>query len=51
MFSRRAAIGMMATGLSSLVTRGAFAADYPARPIRFLVGFIPRAVLPTSLPA
>jgi tripartite-type tricarboxylate transporter receptor subunit TctC len=43
MFSRRAAIGMMATGLSSLIVpvRRAAAADYPARPIRFLVGYPP----------
>jgi tripartite-type tricarboxylate transporter receptor subunit TctC len=43
MFSRRAALGMMATGLSGLVVpmREAAAADYPTRPIRFLVGYPP----------
>ena len=41
MISRRAAIGLAATGASALVlsTRGAFAADYPTRPIRFVVGY------------
>jgi len=45
MFSRRAAIGVMATSLTSLVVPAcqAFAADYPARPIRFLVGYPPGA--------
>jgi tripartite-type tricarboxylate transporter receptor subunit TctC len=43
MLSRRAALGMMATGLSGLAmpARLAQAADYPARPIRFLVGYPP----------
>ena len=43
MFSRRAAIGLMATGMSSLLVsaRGAAAADYPTRPIRFLVAYPP----------
>jgi tripartite-type tricarboxylate transporter receptor subunit TctC len=43
MFSRRAAIGMVATGLSSfaLSSRAARALDYPTRPIRFLVGYPP----------
>jgi tripartite-type tricarboxylate transporter receptor subunit TctC len=43
MFSRRAAIGMVATGLSSFVlsSRAARALDYPTRPIRFLVGYPP----------
>ena len=43
MFSRRAAIGLMATGMSSLLVSacGAAAADYPTRPIRFLVAYPP----------
>jgi tripartite-type tricarboxylate transporter receptor subunit TctC len=43
MFSRRGAIGMVATGLSSFVlsSRAARALDYPTRPIRFLVGYPP----------
>ena len=43
MFSRRAAIGLMATGMSSLLVsaRRAAAADYPTRPIRFLVAYPP----------
>jgi tripartite-type tricarboxylate transporter receptor subunit TctC len=43
MFSRRAAIGLMATGMSSLLVsaRRAAAADYPTRPIRFLVAHPP----------
>src|SRR6516164_5453199 len=43
MFSRRAAIGLMATGMSSLLVsaRRAAAADYPTRPIRFLVAYSP----------
>ena len=41
MISRRAAMGLMTTGLSALVlsTRGAFALDYPTRPVRFVVGY------------
>jgi tripartite-type tricarboxylate transporter receptor subunit TctC len=43
MFSRRAAIGMVATGVSALLTspRNASALDYPTRPVRFLVGYPP----------
>jgi tripartite-type tricarboxylate transporter receptor subunit TctC len=43
MFSRRAALGMVATGVSTLLTstRNAFALDYPTRPVRFLVGYPP----------
>ena len=43
MFLRRAAIGLMATGMSSLLVsaRRAAAADYPTRPIRFLVAYPP----------
>jgi tripartite-type tricarboxylate transporter receptor subunit TctC len=43
MFSRRAAIGLMATGMSSLLVSAcrAAAADYPTRPIRFLVAYPP----------
>jgi tripartite-type tricarboxylate transporter receptor subunit TctC len=43
MFSRRAAMGMVATGVSALLTspRNASALDYPTRPVRFLVGYPP----------
>jgi tripartite-type tricarboxylate transporter receptor subunit TctC len=43
MFSRRAAIGMVATGVPALLmsARRASAADYPTRPVRFLVGYPP----------
>jgi tripartite-type tricarboxylate transporter receptor subunit TctC len=43
MLSRRAAIGMVATGLPALLvsTRRALTLDYPTRPIRFLVGYPP----------
>jgi len=43
MFSRRAAIGMVATGVSTLLAsaRRASALDYPTRPVRFLVGYPP----------
>ncbi len=43
MLSRRAAIGMVATGVSALLAsaRGASALDYPTRPVRFLVGYPP----------
>src|SRR5262245_17046230 len=43
MISRRAALGLAAAGLSSLVAspRPAMALDYPARPVRFIVGYPP----------
>ena len=43
MLSRRAAFGMVASGLPALLvsSRNAFALDYPTRPIRFLVGYPP----------
>jgi tripartite-type tricarboxylate transporter receptor subunit TctC len=43
MFSRRAAIGMVATGVSTLLAsaRRASALAYPTRPVRFLVGYPP----------
>src|SRR5262249_40882325 len=42
MISRRAALGLVATGVPALLLpRGARAADYPTRPIRFLVGYPP----------
>jgi tripartite-type tricarboxylate transporter receptor subunit TctC len=43
MISRRAALGMAATGLSSLLAspRLAMALDYPTRPVRFIVGYPP----------
>ena len=41
MISRRSALGVLATGFSTLVSSGgkALAADYPTRPVRFVVGF------------
>ena len=43
MISRRAAMGLVATGLSTLAFRSAAppALDYPTRPVRFLVGYPP----------
>jgi tripartite-type tricarboxylate transporter receptor subunit TctC len=42
MFSRRAALGLVATSVPALLlSRGASAADYPTHPIRFLVGYPP----------
>lgn len=42
MISRRRAIGLIAVGVPTIAShRRASAADYPARPIRFLVGFPP----------
>jgi tripartite-type tricarboxylate transporter receptor subunit TctC len=43
MFSRRAAMAMVATGATALLTstRNASALDYPTRPVRFLVGYPP----------
>ena len=43
MISRRAALGMAATGFSSLLAspRPAAALDYPTRPVRFIVGYPP----------
>lgn len=43
MISRRAAIGVFATGLVALVwpAGGASALDYPSRPVRFVVGYPP----------
>jgi tripartite-type tricarboxylate transporter receptor subunit TctC len=41
MISRRAAMGLAATGVSTLLysTRRASALDYPTRPVRFVVGY------------
>jgi tripartite-type tricarboxylate transporter receptor subunit TctC len=41
MISRRSALGVLATGLSALAGQGgkALAADYPNRPVRFVVGY------------
>jgi tripartite-type tricarboxylate transporter receptor subunit TctC len=41
MTSRRAAIGLVATGLAALIwpAGGASALDYPTRPVRFVVGY------------
>jgi tripartite-type tricarboxylate transporter receptor subunit TctC len=41
MISRRSALGVLATGLSTLAGQGgkALAADYPNRPVRFVVGY------------
>ena len=42
MISRRAALGLVATSVPALLlSRAASAADYPTRPIRFLVGYPP----------
>src|ERR1700709_313209 len=42
MISRRAAIGLTAIGLSAFASIGsASAADYPTRPVRFVVGYPP----------
>jgi tripartite-type tricarboxylate transporter receptor subunit TctC len=42
MISRRRALGLIGTGVSTFAfRRTAFAADYPARPVRFLVGYPP----------
>jgi tripartite-type tricarboxylate transporter receptor subunit TctC len=41
MISRRTALGLIGTGVSSLAVGRALAADYPARPVRFLVGYPP----------
>src|SRR5690348_9066646 len=43
MISRRAAIGLFAIGLVGLIwpAGGASALDYPARPVRFVVGYPP----------
>src|ERR1700742_2597561 len=42
MISRRAALGLVATSVRALLlSRAACAADYPTRPIRFLVGYPP----------
>ena len=43
MISRRAALGMAASGFSFLLAplRQAAAADYPTRPVRFIVGYPP----------
>jgi tripartite-type tricarboxylate transporter receptor subunit TctC len=41
MISRRTALGLIGSGVSTLAAGRAFAADYPARPVRFLVGYPP----------
>jgi tripartite-type tricarboxylate transporter receptor subunit TctC len=41
MISRRSALGLIGTGVSTFAIGRAFAADYPARPVRFLVGYPP----------
>jgi tripartite-type tricarboxylate transporter receptor subunit TctC len=42
MISRRRALGLVATGVPALLlSRAASAADYPTRPVRFLVGYPP----------
>jgi tripartite-type tricarboxylate transporter receptor subunit TctC len=41
MISRRTALGLIGTGVSTFGIGRAFAADYPARPVRFLVGYPP----------
>ena len=41
MISRRTALGLIGTGFSTLAIGRAFAAEYPSRPVRFLVGYPP----------
>ena len=42
MISRRRALGLISTGVSTFaIGRSALAADYPSRPVRFLVGYPP----------
>jgi tripartite-type tricarboxylate transporter receptor subunit TctC len=41
MISRRTALGLLGASVSTLPLTRAFAADYPARPVRFLVGYPP----------
>ena len=41
MISRRTALGLIGTGVSTFAIGRALAADYPARPVRFLVGYPP----------
>jgi tripartite-type tricarboxylate transporter receptor subunit TctC len=41
MTSRRTAICLIAIGFSALPSTGAFALDYPARPVRWVVGYPP----------
>ena len=42
MISRRRALGLIGTGVSTFaIGRSAFAAEYPSRPVRFLVGYPP----------
>ena len=41
MISRRTALGLIGTGFSTLAVGRTFAAEYPSRPVRFLVGFPP----------
>src|SRR3981081_1502053 len=37
--SRRTTLGLIGAGVSTLAIGRAFAADYPARPVRFVVGY------------
>jgi tripartite-type tricarboxylate transporter receptor subunit TctC len=41
MISRRAALGLVATGLFAAPFSAAWAADYPTRPVKFVVGYPP----------
>jgi tripartite-type tricarboxylate transporter receptor subunit TctC len=41
MISRRTALGLIGTGVSTFAVGPALAADYPTRPVRFLVGYPP----------
>jgi tripartite-type tricarboxylate transporter receptor subunit TctC len=41
MISRRAALGLVATGLFAASFSAAWAADYPTRPVKFVVGYPP----------
>src|SRR5271154_6395311 len=41
MISRRTALGLIGTGVSTFAIGRALAADYPSRPVRFVVGYPP----------
>ncbi|MCA1458161.1 tripartite tricarboxylate transporter substrate binding protein [Bradyrhizobium sp. BRP22] len=41
MISRRTALGLIGSGISTFAIGGASAADYPARPVRWIVGYPP----------
>lgn len=41
MISRRTALGLIGSGISTFAIGRASAADYPARPVRWIVGYPP----------